>query len=244
MEGANQIFGSGPIVQDYERDPVFISLKTANSALQKQVDDLNKRLVFTEALLVKRLNVNFDAAVKDMCQFVKKDKDLSKRLEESLRSQNTPNTIKLLVIFMKETGPEEGFVVCNKPMPSDAQSSGTNPNDIHDELNYYLEKIKGQNLSSDSQINIQNTLDEASVSLSGSPFNLGYYAFGTLKVTWVVSKFIYKESIRLGTFVLAATPLILFCVLVNEINKLTKGWAFQTAISGVGLIGTGLGKFF
>ncbi|MFN4175241.1 MAG: hypothetical protein ACK4HV_09085, partial [Parachlamydiaceae bacterium] len=69
MESSLQVLGSHPIVQDYERDPVFVSLKTANEALKTQVDDLNKRLAFTETLLAKRFNVNFEAAIKEMCRF-------------------------------------------------------------------------------------------------------------------------------------------------------------------------------
>ena len=242
MTDALQIFGTSQIVHDYERDPVFISLNAANAALKNQVDDLTKRLSFTEGLLVKRFNINFDAAIKDMCEYVKKDKDLSKRLQESLRTQNTPHTLKLLEIFQQETGPEEGFVICNKAIPAEAKDP--NPDDIKDELNYYFTQIKETKLSTDTKLNIQSTVDAASKQLTSSSIDIGYYAFGTLKVTWVVARFIYKESLRAGTFVLAATPLILFCVLVNEINKLTKGWAFQTAISGVGLLGKGLGRLF
>lgn len=238
MEGAAQIFGTSQILQDYERDPVFISLRSANEALQKQVADLSQKLSFIEGILVKRLNVNFEAATKDMCQLVKKDKGLAKRLEESLRSQNTPNTNKLLEIFLKETGPEEGFVMCGSSNPTPPPPQ--NADNLNDELSYYLEKMQGGKLSEETKINIQSSLDEANKIISGSSFDIGYYALGTLKITWVVSKFIYKESLRVGTALLAATPLILFLLLVNEINKLAQGWIFQTALSGMGLIGSGL----
>jgi len=243
MEGTVQIFGAGAINPDYERDPVFISLTSANAALKKQVDDLTSRLVFVEDLLVKRLNINFDAAIKEMCQSVKKDKELSKRLEESLRTQNSPNTRKLLEIFLEETSPEEGFIVCNKPLSAPLVNEKQATDDIRAELNYYLGKTKSENLPQNTSAGIQNLLNAPS-EIGDKGLNLGYYALSTLKATWIVSSFLYKETLRLGTFLLASTPLILFCILVNELNKLTSGWAFKTAVSGVGMLGSGIGRLF
>lgn len=232
MEGTSSLFGTSNIVHDYERDPVYVELRATSAALEKQVQDLQQQLAFVEGLFVKRLSTNFDAAVKDMCALVKKDPELLKNLQESLRSQNTPSTRKLLEYYLAETAPEEGFVVCNRPLPP--TETQKDPASIRDELTYVLGKMK-ETLPPDTTLNIQDVLESPANTHLSSGLDIGAYALTTLKITWTVSRFLYKETLRLGTAALAATPLILFCVLVNEINKLSKGWIFKTATSGLKL---------